>query len=98
LLVFQTQFHHLRYVLMFLICLAEMCNHDDGCQPPFQLPSPSPYLMQSQHTIIKLQHYLAVNLKGENVLCIQTVSQHNILCVTVSTIITNAHKRIPSIA
>jgi hypothetical protein len=61
-------------VLMFFISLAEMCNHYDGCQPTFELSSPCPYMMQSHHTIMKLQHYRAVNFKGENVLRVQTVS------------------------
>jgi len=46
----------LHCVHMFPICQDERCNHHDGCQLTFELSPPSPYMMQSQHTITKIQH------------------------------------------
>jgi hypothetical protein len=40
---------------LFMICRDEMCNHNDRCQPTFELSAPSPYMMQSQYTIINWQ-------------------------------------------
>jgi hypothetical protein len=56
-LVFQNLSHHLRSVRMFMICQDKMCNHSDGYYQTFEISSPSPYIMQSQHTILKHQHY-----------------------------------------
>jgi len=59
---------------------------------------PIPTRMGSQRTITKHQHQLAVNFKGGNVLPIQSLTPQSFLYDNVSTIITTAHKLIPSVA
>jgi len=53
---FPKMFHHLRCIHMFLIFWDEMCNHHDGDQITFELSALSPYMMQTQHSIMKPQH------------------------------------------
>jgi hypothetical protein len=59
---------------------------------------PIPTRMGSQRTITKHQHQLAMNFKGGNVLPIQSLTPQSFLYDNVSTIITTAHKLIPSVA
>jgi len=48
----------------------------------FEVPAPFPYMMLSLYTITIHLHQLAVNLKGGNILSIQTVSHHKVVYMT----------------